>query len=284
MTELYNRPVGTIYETNDYSMFKRLVGNRRVDDSWAKVIGENMKEEGWIGGPILINQMMEVLDGGHRLNGAKEYNCPVRYTIIDGGLREVQKINNSKKWKMPEYIMSYIEQKNENYIRLYDVMKKYSASYTLVLRSANISTNDITKKMMMEGMLVFTEEHQKKADEKLPLIYDIMNAMSSIGFRGDKTPKEVASLFVVEHYDQSVVKKLCSAITRATPTYLSTMNTQALLDSFERIYNKGKCNNEKIYFGTDYKLKPQTKGVETRFKVNGQYNSRATTTRMALGL
>ena len=285
MEQIYNRVVGQIYETNDYGMFKRLPGNRPVRrEEWVRDIASDMVENGWRGAPILVNLFMQILDGQHRHEAAKRTKTPIRYLIIDGGIKEVQRINNIKIWTMPEYINSYIEQENENYIRLYDVMKQFSASYLIVLRAANISTNDITKTAIKDGDLIFTEEHKQKACEKLPLVYEIMNAMSAIGFRGDKTPKEVATLFVVEHYDTSVVKKLCSAIMRAIPTYLSTMNTQALLDSFERIYNKGKAVSEKIYFGTDYKLDSRSIRVDNRFKKHNNYNSPQTVARIALGM
>ncbi len=284
MKQLYNKEVGKIYETNDYSMFKRLNGNRHISEAWVKKIAQSMETYGWIGGPVLVNQMMEELDGQHRIEGAERTDTPIRYTVIDGDIQDVQIINNTRQWKMPEYINSYIERGNENYIRLYEVMKQFSATYANVLRAANISTNDVTKEQMKSGRLIFTEAHKAKAMEKLPLVYEIMNAMSAIGFRGDKTPKEIASLFVVEHYDESVVKKLCAAIMRATPTYLSTMNTQSLLDSFERIYNKGKSSPEKIFFGTDYKLDARAVGVEIRIKKYKQYNNPETMAKKALGI
>ena len=282
--QLYNREVGKIYETNNLGIFKRLAGNRSISDPWVKDIAKSMEQRGWIGAPILVNNLMETLDGQHRLESAKDTDTPVRYIVIDGDIQDVQIINNTRLWKMPEYINSYIERGNENYIRLYEVMKEFSATYSLALRAANISTNDLTKAAIKNGTLIFSDDHKAKASRKLPLVYDIINALSVIGFRGDKGPKEIASLFVVEHYDESVVRKLCAAIMRATPTFFSTMNTQSLLDSFERVYNKGKSSAEKIFFGTDYKLDSRAVGVENRFKKNKQYNSPETTTRQALGI
>lgn len=279
-----NVKVGEVYETNNYGIFKRIVGNRKVNPNRVKELVADMTKNGWRLGPIFVNENLEVLNGQHRIQAAQTVGIPVRYLVIKGGIDDVQDANDSMKWKMTDYILSYIERGNENYIRLYEIMQKYSASYKLVLRASNISTNDITKASMQNGTLIYTKEHKDRADKRLPMVYEVWDAMSEIGFRGDKSVKETASLFVVQHYDEDVVNKLCSAIKRATPTYLSTMNTQSLLDSFERIYNKGRARNEKILFGSDYKLTPRNQAVETRFGRYKSYLSPMTAAQMALGV
>ena len=281
--ENMNVKIGEVYETNNYDIFKRIVGNRSVEQKRVDELISSMKTNGWKFGPILVNKNLEVLNGQHRVRAAKTVGIPVRYLVIDGGIDDVQGTNDDTRWKMINYIHSYIERGNQNYIRLYELMKKFSASYKLILRAANISTNNITKESMMNGTFTFTDEHMARVDEKLPLVYEIWNAMSAIGFRGSKDVKETASLFVVEHYDRDVINKLCASIKKATPTFLSTMNTQALLDSFERVYNKGKNRSEKIFFGSDYKLDYRSHGVETRFKKYASYNSPESTVRIALG-
>lgn len=281
--ENLNVKIGEVYETNNYDIFKRIPGNRKVNPTRVKEIAADMTENGWKYGPILVNRNLEILDGQHRVQSAKSTQTPVRYLVINGGIDDVQGANNSMVWKMIDYILSYIERGNQNYVRLYEVMKKYSATYQLVLRAANISTNNITKESMQNGTLIFTPEHVAKADRKLPMVYEIWGAMSAIGFRGSKTVKETASLFVVEHYNDAVVNKLCAAIKRATPTFLSTMNTQSLLDSFERVYNKGKDRKEKVFFGSDYKLDYRSQGVENRFSRYNSYNSPESNARIALG-
>ena len=276
--------IGQMYETTNYSIFKRIVGNRKINQNRVKELAENMKVNGWRLGPILVNENLEILNGQHRVKAAEIAGIPVTYLVVQGGIEDVHDANDQMPWRMIDYIQSYIERGNENYVRLYETMKKYSASYSLVLRSANISTNNITKTSMMEGTLIFSPEHCNRADRKLPKVYEIWNAMSEIGFRGNKNIKETAALFVVEHYDESVVNKLCSAIRRATPTFLSTMNTQSLLDSFERVYNKNKDRREKVFFGSDYKRDYRSQGVEARFTRYNNYTSPETNARIALGL
>lgn len=279
-----NVKIGEVYETNNYGIFKRITGNRKVNQNRVKELADDMSRNGWRLGPILVNENLEVLNGQHRIQGAEIANIPVRYLVIKGGIDDVQDANDSMSWKMIDYILSYIERGNENYIRLYEIMQKYQASYKLVLRASNISTNDITKSSMQDGSLIYSNEHKERADKRLPLVYEILDAMSEIGFRGDKSVKETASLFVVQHYDENIVNRLCSSIKRATPTHLSTMNTQSLLDSFERIYNKGRNRDEKILFGSDYKLTPRSQGVETRFGRYKSYISPVSMAQTTLGL
>ena len=68
--ELQNKTAETaynVYVTKDYSIFRRLVGNRDIPESRISKIVESIQTIGWIHNPIIVNEKMEVIDGQGRL-------------------------------------------------------------------------------------------------------------------------------------------------------------------------------------------------------------------------
>lgn len=45
-----------VYTTNDYSIFKRLPGNRDIPESRISKIVESIQSIGWVHNPIIVNE------------------------------------------------------------------------------------------------------------------------------------------------------------------------------------------------------------------------------------
>ena len=115
-----------VYVTKDYSIFKRLVGNRDIPETRISKIVESIQTIGWIHNPIIVNEKMEVIDGQGRLTALQRLKMPVEYIVAEGaGNKECIYMNmNMVNWKLPDFIKSYAEQGNENYQRLLGLMEK----------------------------------------------------------------------------------------------------------------------------------------------------------------
>lgn len=72
------------YKTNDYSIFKSIMGNRTINLKNVNNIINNIKKNGLLPTVIIVNEKMEVIDGQHRLQALKELNLPVYYQIKEG--------------------------------------------------------------------------------------------------------------------------------------------------------------------------------------------------------
>ena len=77
-----DRVIGHIYETTDYSKFKKLKGNR--DPKTAKKIVNSINEVGYVLDPILINEKDEIIDGQNRFEAVMQLGLPVVYVKQDG--------------------------------------------------------------------------------------------------------------------------------------------------------------------------------------------------------
>ena len=96
-------------ETIDYSIFKKLPGNREVSIESGLI--DSMKSNGYLKQyPILVDSEMRIIYGQHRLIAAKELNLPVSYESVELTLAEAMefaiKVNGAGKgsWKLKDYI------------------------------------------------------------------------------------------------------------------------------------------------------------------------------------
>jgi hypothetical protein len=126
-----------IQTTLDYNQFKRIAGNRPINNIQVRKLYESIAEDPGIAmaTPIIVNDNMEILDGQHRLAAMKKLNLPVSYFMVDSmGLEQVQRMNSATKtWSPVDYAKSFSELGNENYVVYLDYKRKYHFSHTILL-------------------------------------------------------------------------------------------------------------------------------------------------------
>lgn len=118
--------IGNIYETYDYSKFKKLLGNRNINH--VKAIIESIKTYGDLGTAIIVNEKYEIVDGQHRYDARKELGLPIFYEIKVGfGIKECIAMNTSSlNWSLEDYINCYAEYGYKDYILLREIESEYS--------------------------------------------------------------------------------------------------------------------------------------------------------------
>ena len=115
------------YKTKEYGMFKSITGNRDISERNVKGIMKNIRDHGLKPTIVIVNENMEVIDGQHRIEALKRLNLPVYYQIHKGlTLEDCIAMNTSATvWNCKDYIDSYAEIGNSNYVEL----KRLSALY-----------------------------------------------------------------------------------------------------------------------------------------------------------
>lgn len=114
-----------VYESENYDEFKIMEkGNREVDHY--KRIVRSMKEQ-LLFTVIFVNENMEILDGQNRFFALKEIGAPINFIILDGyRIKEARKYNvDAKNWTKNNFIKSYADEGNEDYIQYQQFAKKY---------------------------------------------------------------------------------------------------------------------------------------------------------------
>ena len=165
-----------VYTTKDYSIFKRLVGNRDIPESRISKIIDSIQKIGWVHNPIVVNEKMEVIDGQGRLTALQRLKMPVEYIIAPGAsTKECIYMNmNMVNWKLPDFIKSYAEQGNENYQRLLSLMEKYVTGNLDIISTAVYRVSKSKHRDIKEGILQLTQEQYEAAIPRLEFIKPIL--------------------------------------------------------------------------------------------------------------
>ena len=239
--------VYNVYITKDYSIFKRLVGNRDIPESRISKIVESIQTIGWVHNPIIVNENMEVIDGQGRLTALQRLKMPVEYIIAEGaGNKECIYMNmNMVNWALPDFIKSYAEQGNENYQRLLSLIENYANGNLNIISTAVYRVSKAKTREIKSGILQLTEEQYRAAIPRLEYIKPILE---EIDYK--KLPGSVVTLMqtLIYYYDYPEVDKerlkysVEKYIYNATPWVLNTDCEREV----ENCYNYGLSLEKKL--------------------------------------
>ena len=243
-----NETAYNVYVTKDYSIFKRLVGNRDIPESRISKIVESIQTIGWVHNPIIVNEKMEVIDGQGRLTALQRLELPVEYIIAEGaGNKECIYMNmNMVNWKLPDFIKSYAEQGNENYQRLLTLIENYANGNLDVISTAVYRVSKSKHREIKQGVLQLTEDQYKAAIPRLEYIKPLLDSLDS-----KKLPGSIVTLMqtLIYYYDYPEVDKdrlkysVEKYIYNATPWVLNTDCEKEV----ENAYNYGLSLEKKIF-------------------------------------
>ncbi len=110
-----------VLSTTDYSIFKHHPKNRTpLDVDVSRLIRSIQMRNMLEFRPILVDSLMRVVDGNHRLAAAKKLSIPIFYTIDPNCVDEDMITFNqaSTPWKYQNYLDFYVNSGNPDYIAL----------------------------------------------------------------------------------------------------------------------------------------------------------------------
>ena len=132
-----------IFKTQDYSLFKKLNGNRELDDNHLKKIMNSMSKK-YLPIPVIVNEKFEIIDGQHRIESCKRLKYPINYLVINGSeLEDVKLLNtNSKQWSLKDYLNTYCQTGKQTYLNIRDFIDEYGFSIVdSITMLSNTKTN-----------------------------------------------------------------------------------------------------------------------------------------------
>ena len=236
-----------IYQTNNYDLFKKLLGNRDVLDGRKNVIKKSIVENGYIRNPIVVNEKMEIIDGQGRFEALKELGMPIEYVIAEGvGHKECVVLNaNQKNWKTPDYIKSF----SMLGIKDYQILEKMCDMFSH-LDPANISTvccglaggGMISIKIREGNFKIHKEEDVIKRLKLYESIYEITCGNADYGLQR-AFASVVTFIYETKEIDnERVVSQMKKCAEFITPSF----NPNQALKNIELVYNR--CLKKHIYF------------------------------------
>lgn len=237
-----------IYCTNDYTIFKKLCGNRDVLDQRKNTIKSSIIENGYIRNPIVVNEKLEIIDGQGRFEALKELKMPVEYVIAHGaGQKECIALNvNQKNWKTIDYIKSFAEMGIEEYKFIESMCAMFPDSDPAQIVGVCIKipcSGGQVSKVIKTGNVVFY--NKQTIPERLKLYEKIINIVKGDADYG--LPRSYASvvtfLYECKEIDEErIVTNLVKYKQFVSPCF----NIKQALKNLEFIYNR--CAKKQVYF------------------------------------
>lgn len=240
-----------IYFTREYTRFAKLNGNRQLN--MAKI--NKIKKDIEAGldmlklCPILVaakGELLEVIDGQHRLEVAKQVGSCVWYIIADElTLAEIAKVNSrTEKWKGGDFINCYSQQGNESYVLLEAYMQKYKfpvgvAVKLLATGSILSDASFVNKELFESGQ--FVANKRAEAME----IGDTILKFSS--FSGHKTRAFIVAICKILDAKKVAIADVIAAYNNHSDKLKLCANPKGYLLALETIMNIGKHVRVTIY-------------------------------------
>jgi len=232
-----------IFFSRNYNDFQLITGNRQLNKAKIKKIRNDI-----IKGldvlrycPILVKEngrWLEIIDGQHRFEVAKEMNSKVWYIVVeDFTLLDIARINsNTEKWKTEDYINCYAAQGNEHYINLKKFLKETSFPLSVTLRL--LSTGKVGKDSGMDqanadkfkrGLFEISFQNEAKA---------MVAAISMFeNFSGRNSRQFILALDTILQAGKCDVVELVDMYKEGNVKLLKQESVKAYLTNLEEIYN-----------------------------------------------
>jgi len=225
-------------KTQDYSLFKLIRKNRAyIRESHLKHLKESILSKNLLEyRPIIVNENYEVLDGQHRLMVAKELNIPIYYQIEDSLEHiDIIRLNVAQAWSFEDYLNYWCEERNQEYLKLREFMKKNELSLkvamSILIGSKRNAYNDFKA-----GKFVFLGEEHNKDIEVCHQTIDIIRK-----FTGDhaffKTTKFWKALIILVKHQNFNEEQWFKNLPKMVSQITQKISTEEYLASFLYIHN-----------------------------------------------
>ena len=245
-----------VFTTRDYEGFKRLKGNRDISNKRVAIIKDSISQVGYISNPIIVNENMEIIDGQGRCEALRQLDLPVEYRVVDGlGITECRAMNlKPTSWSIADFVKSYAEYGNENYIRLKNIADKYGMGYSLpfALCKNVIKTGSRSQGELRNGTFYLDEKTAEKLDALCEYLCEFNNVQKKIGGRSDVFYGSVGWIASQEGVDR---ERLKISIMQQSNMISPTSKAEPTLKELSDVYNKGYAKNNRRFFDYEWKLR-----------------------------
>lgn len=250
-----------VMRTKEYSIFRDLLGNRDVDER-KKKIEKSINEIGYIPVPIVVNEKNEVIDGQGRLAVCKEQCLPVYYMVIPGlGLKECVEMNaNSSNWKQKDFIHSFTQLGNNNYIILESFISRYKNDLSLDAITYALCDAVSCRQDIRGGTFKIKQRCMEDADDLCRFVADTTKGIDFPGYKNG-LQCALAWCFRNKEIDNEYLKKV---VREKAYLFKSYSKIADWLKAIEEIYNfkRGASNRRKIYAMWELSVEEKKRATE----------------------
>ena len=245
MKQISNIPM---YSTEDYSIFKILIGNREQNKIQTNKLVRTIREQGNITkiSPITVNEKHEVIDGQHRLWAMKQIaeefdeTYPIYFFIRDGlTVDDAKKINaGSKPWSPDDYAKSYSEEGKDAYSTYLMFRDRYELNCDVLMKY--LAPTDGDRNTFKNGNFFVEDEARSRAwcnrlEDMKDFYPDHKHRSFALAFLNLVSHKKYSHSRMTDQLD-----KYASELIRVP------LKNKPMREALIEIYNRGY--SDKVYF------------------------------------
>lgn len=231
--------------TRQYSKFKLLSTNREVNMSHVRSLMKEFEDFGNITqvSPVLVTPRMEVIDGQHRLEAAKQLGLPVFYKAIEHlTIKDARRMNIAQKsWRSQDYLMSYVNEGKKAYHKLLMLVEEYGdygfGYTTLQLYALGSYYGAKGYNAMFRGG-DFPDFDLGEARQRLDMLAELTDLAPD--FKIKSLAVAILDIMSSEHYDHQRMVRKVSRNKGEVRAYANVVDNKRML---ENLYNDGASIN-----------------------------------------
>ena len=256
----YYETTRKIYTTMDYNLFKKLQGNRTVEQKRIVKIIHSLETIGWMPAVVIVNEKFEIIDGQGRLESLKALKLPVEFVIAEGAtINDCTIMNiNSTNWTLTDYIYRFAEDKNSvnhsSYKKLQKLMELYPTFPPAIFGCA-LKGVAYDGKTIKDAKVYITDEMYEKAIPQLDYLVDVLNSIEiTIPNHGGHKAYLMAAIIFCYNIPNIDLTRLTICIVKniGLPNAI-WMDVLTAITFIQNCYNKGLGASKKLYMDTEYK-------------------------------
>ncbi len=222
---------------------KLLDENRHLIEAHIQALMKSYDEDGYYFTLLYLNEKLEEIDGQHRFESAMRKNVPVRFMIQPGwGIKEVTVLNvNSKVWTTKDFMESYANQGNINYIRFREFFNNHEFDITtcqmIVLgeRSHNRTADD----KFRAGEMLVDEGHITSAILKAKKIME-MKRFHPFAWKSRNCVEAILILLNTLDYDHAFMITKMEKFPIISLSRAKSLRVEEYIQLFVELYNRNR--------------------------------------------
>ncbi len=242
-----------IFETTRYDLFILDIHNRPLNEARVNHFVKEFKKGNFFMKefPAIIDKKHIILDGQHRFAACKELLLPFYFRYADTlALFNIVDVQVNAGWSQNDYIHSFIQQKNMNYI----ILKRFTLKYKIGVALAAALLSGITHRTSLKSIGFYNGSFKVKdeaaAHKAAAAIADIGSLIVEINPKlhiSRDTHFNMAMAKIINHPDfdkkrmVDQIKKYCSLILRQ-------VSTEAYILNLEEVYSYKMYLKNKVRF------------------------------------
>jgi len=239
-----------IEKTTQYRDFRRLKGNRPINEGKVKKLVESVNSglNLFQYCPVLVNEDMYIIDGQHRIEACKKLGFPIYYCIIPNiNLLQIAQLNSAQaRWKTSDFFNCFIQTGNKDYLTLQFFIEKWGLGLNAgigLLMYGGVQEGSNGSDIFKEGK--FQVRYADKANKLLTSVFEYASVVDDEKILVNRSFIRAIQLLLngKEYNHLEVIKKLKDR----KSLIVTKSNYKEYIYHIEELFNRGNSIRKIIY-------------------------------------